>query len=240
MAFLNFHTHQLIENTNERSVFNIILGKKDTSKGLIQPYSTIVLEKNRLFSVGLHPWFLDENDWQQHLQQLAIFVQNPNCVAIGECGIDRLIDTNLDFQKKVFEQQLALAYELKKPVIVHCVRAFEELLAIRKRFAKDLVLVVHGFNNKATIAQELLKSGCYFSLGKALLNPQSNAVRLLKKLPLEKLFLETDDSAMAISEIFEFVSRELDMSNEVLQQQIWHNFEKISPKNRTNETKIYP
>jgi TatD DNase family protein len=232
MAFLNFHTHQLIENTNERSVFNIILGKKDTQKGLIQPNENIELEKNRWFSVGLHPWFLDEDSWQNHLHQVSNFAQKPNCIAIGECGLDRLIDKDLAFQRKVFEQQLTLAYELQKPVIVHCVRAFDELLAIKKRFAKDLTLIIHGFNNKPIIAQELLKHGCYFSLGKALLKPTSNVSILIQDLPLEKLFLETDDSDLAISAIFASVSQKLGKNKEDLNQQIWYNFEQIFPKNQ--------
>ena len=60
-------------------------------------------------------------------------MKDASCLALGECGLDKKVQTPLDLQQEVFERQLTLAEKYKKPVIIHCVAAFQELIAIKKK-----------------------------------------------------------------------------------------------------------
>ena len=92
MQYLNIHTHLSTENPSEISVQNFIVGKDETIP-------------TGLFSAGIHPWYLGENvDFLlENLQKVA---QIPTCFAIGECGLDRNLDTDLSLQTQVFIQQI--------------------------------------------------------------------------------------------------------------------------------------
>ena len=83
------------------------------------------------FSVGIHPWFLD--NWQEQLEALATLASHPNCWAIGECGIDKNTSTPLPLQQQIFTEQIAIAEALQKPLIIHCVKAYSEVIALRQR-----------------------------------------------------------------------------------------------------------
>ena len=74
------------------------------------------------FSVGIHPWFLD--NWQAQLNAIATLASHPNCWAIGECGIDKNTSTPLPLQQQIFTEQIAIAEALQKPLIIHCVKAY--------------------------------------------------------------------------------------------------------------------
>ncbi len=147
-----------------------------------------------------------------------------NVLAIGECGVDRLIELPLEQQFPIFEAQIKLAEQLRKPVIIHCVRAFNELLQWKKRVAPTIPLIIHGFNNKPEIAQQLIAHGFYFSLGTALLETDSNAVKALKIIPFSKLFLENDDRDTPIEKVYEAAAMHLEITISVLKDQIWTNF----------------
>ena len=130
-------------------------------------------------------------------------------------------------QERVFEAQILWANEVYKPVIVHCVRRFSELLRFSK-IAKTPI-IVHGFNKKKNIADELLKKGFYLSLGKALLYSES-LQGLAKDLPLERVFLETDVWEGEVSLLYEQFARLRDISIEVLQEQIKKNIKEVFNK----------
>ena len=88
-------------------------------------------------------------------------------------------------------------------------------------------MIVHGFNNKSQIAEQLLKHGFYLSLGAALLKADSNASKILPKIPLNQLFLETDDNNCTIQRIFTEASQILALPVTILQEKMRENFKKI-------------
>ncbi len=178
------------------------------------------------FSVGLHPKDIDENA-ERYLDRIRDISKNPLCWAVGECGLDSLVRVPISKQERVFEVQILLANEVHKPVIVHCVRRFSELLRFSK-IAKTS-LIVHGFNKKKSIADELLRKGFYLSLGKALLYSES-LQGLAKDLPLERVFLETDGWKGEVSLLYEQFARLKNMSIEVLQEQFRKNFKVVFNK----------
>ena len=95
------------------------------------------------FSVGIHPWFLD--NWQAQLDAVVTLASHPNCWAIGECGIDKNTSTPLPLQQQIFTEQIAIAEALQKPLIIHCVKAYSEVIALRQRTHARQLWVLHGF-----------------------------------------------------------------------------------------------
>lgn len=212
--FLNFHTHNFPPNTDEKSIYNLLIqdsGRFDEVKG-------------QWLSVGIHPWYAEAQHWQQQLAAVEQMAVDPNVIALGECGLDRGIALPLAAQLELFDAQVQLAQRLRKPVIIHCVRAFSELLQWKKRVKPTVPLIIHGFNNKLETAQQLMAHDFYFSLGAALLHPESNAVKVLKCIPLTKLFLENDDRDTPIEKIYEAAAAALEISVDALKTQIWTNF----------------
>ena len=149
------------------------------------------------YSVGIHPWQLTaamppEETW--HLLEEA--VRHLQVLAVGEAGVDKLAAAPLPLQETVFERQALLAEETDKPLVIHLVKAVDELLRVRKRLLPRVPWVVHGFRGKAALAQELLHHGFYLSFGEKYQEGALNAV------PLSRLFLETDESLESISRLY--------------------------------------
>lgn len=113
-------------------------------------------------SVGIHPWHADTGDVAA---VRGIALAEPRVVAIGECGLDRFRGPSLEVQQQVFEQQIQLAEELGLPMIIHCVRAFNELIALRLKYRPSQPWIVHGFRGKPELARQLVGHGFYLSLG---------------------------------------------------------------------------
>ena len=173
------------------------------------------------FSVGIHPQNIDEQ-CENELENLKMISQNPKCLAIGECGLDALVNIDENLQKKVFEAQILWANQIQKPVIIHCIKRFQELIPFQK-IAK-VPIIIHGFNKKKAIADEILKHGFYLSFGKSVLHNLSLQTTL-KEIPLEKIFLETDDADFDIAELYQKVAEIKEISVEKLQEQISKNLE---------------
>lgn len=203
MIFFNFHHH------NPQISYGI--------------YNSTPEEKipEHYFSVGIHPQSINEH-WEKDLENLKIISQNPKCLAIGECGLDALVNINENLQKKVFEAQIIWANQIQKPVIIHCVKRFQELIPFKK-IAK-VPLIIHGFNKKKAIADEMLKHGFYLSFGKSVLHNLSLQTSL-KEIPLEKIFLETDDADFTLTELYQKTAEIKEISVEKLQEQISKNLE---------------
>lgn len=179
------------------------------------------------FSVGLHPWYIKPESIDEDFEELVQLAKHQNVLAIGECGLDRLIALDLRFQEEVFIRQIRLAESLQKPVIIHCVKAFSDLIALKKKLKPSIPMIVHGFNNNAQIAEQLIKHQFYLSFGTAILNSESNASKIISTMPIQQLFLETDDKNCFISTIFAHASNYLNQPVEVLQEQILQNFKKV-------------
>lgn len=178
---------------------------------------------NSIFSAGIHPKDISE-DLESQFSWLMKIAENKNCVAIGECGLDSLVEISLDQQRKAFLQQINLANDLQKPLIIHCVRQFQELINFKK--SAKIPMIIHGFNKKSSLGKQLLDEDFYFSFGKSLL--QNVDLQLFfKNLPLEKFFLETDASEININLIYQKAAEIKEISLEDLQKIIQGNLKKI-------------
>lgn len=200
----------------------------ESDKPPLQQNPAIPLPANTYFSLGIHPWNIQRQDINAAFRTLNTYQKHPNLLAIGECGLDKTIHTDLSTQLAVFQQQIELSERWHKPLVIHCVRAFNELIQLKKSLSTINPWIIHGYNNNPELAKQLLKHGCYLSLGKALLNQQSNATQTLRIMPLERLFLETDDADdSSISEIYSATSKITSLTVDTLRQQIFSNFERV-------------
>ena len=115
----------------------------------------------KYFSIGIHPW---DAYLQTSLSEFEKNIQHPNCLAIGECGFDKIINIDLELQKVVFIYQLDLAVKFQKPVIIHCVKAYDELTEICATYHSKTALIIHGFNKSLQLAKQMIDKGFYISL----------------------------------------------------------------------------
>lgn len=230
--FINIHTHNPEKQDNQQIIYNLIIPETEEALETF-PDETV---PNSWLSAGIHPWYIaerrpSENNQKLQLEKLRQLAQYQDIKLIGECGLDRLKGSPLPIQEEIFIKQIRIAEEVKKPLIIHCVKCFSELISIKKIVRPKVPMIVHGFNNNLTIAQMLLEKGFYLSLGTAILQENSNAAQVLLQIPLEKLFLETDDKAISIMEIYEKASFILKMPINKLEDTIFANYLEICGAN---------
>jgi TatD DNase family protein len=178
---LNLHTHHPTGDPALREITNHAYGKA-------------LPEAATWRSAGLHPWYIDDIDWVEAERWLRAEAAKPEVKAIGEAGLDKVTATPWAVQERAFRLCLAVAAEMEKPVIVHCVRAYAETLQVLAEFSGRLPLVIfHGFDKHPQVARMVFSAGYCISFGTALLHPQSHAAEALREAPAARFFLETDD-----------------------------------------------
>lgn len=177
-------------------------------------------------SIGIHPWDLtaenSERLWdvlQRELERRKS--ENRPCVAIGEAGLDKLAAAPVELQVKIFERQVALSEDCRLPLIIHCVKAVDELLAVKKRLAPLQAWIWHGFRGKAQQASQLLRHGFYLSLG------EHYSREAMQAIPASRLFLETDESVLDISDIIRRAAEVRGVDAECLQETLRENVQKV-------------
>ena len=175
--------------------------------------------------MGIHPWHITPALLTQQYAEITSYASQANCLALGEIGLDKICSTPWDLQLEVFEKQIDLANTLHKPVIIHCVKAQQEILKLKSKAKTPWIL--HGFNQKAQVGHEWLRHDFYLSFGKALLEPDSNASQFLPQVPLDKLFLETDQAQESIETIYKAACERLDLPLEKLDSILQVNFNRI-------------
>lgn len=182
--------------------------------------------KPNWYSYGIHPWKIN-NDSLNMLDKLNRMARNRRCIAVGECGLDKVIATDFALQQRIFIEHIRLANEINKPLIIHCVKAFNELITCLRTEKNKVPVIIHGFNNNLNIANTLLDEGFLLSFGKALLTFESNASEVIKHVGRKNFFLETDDSDVSIKYIYKKAAEILGIAEEILQQQLRSNYQRI-------------
>ena len=184
-----------------------------------------------MYSAGLHPWYLKEDKLDEAINWLNQSLKDQTCMAMGEAGLDKICDTNFNLQIRAFEAAVEAAYEAGKPIIVHCVRAYEEVLALKKRFStrsKQVPWIFHGFNKKPALASQLLQHGAFLSFGTALLREDSPAAASLAICPSDRFFLETDaDDTHTIFDIYSAAAKIKTARPDEIEWEIWNNFSNL-------------
>lgn len=154
------------------------------------------------FSCGIHPWDAEESGSLFNI--LKEIAASPEVVAIGEVGLDKLKGPDMFVQAEVFRRQAELAIQVNKPLIIHCVKAWDELISLYKEYRKyDIPWIVHGYRGNLEQTKQLSKLGFKFSIGEKF-NRES-----LKRIPVTDIFCETDMSDLTICDVYKNISQEI-------------------------------
>lgn len=210
--FLDVHTHYA-------TAYPDVLAIENRYNGFDEPVA------GRYVSMGLHPWYIREETLSADFEKLQRYVAQPGVLAVGECGLDRLAATDWDTQCRAFEWQIALAEALRKPLVIHCVKAFQECLALLKQ--TSVPVMFHGINNRLSVVRPVIDTGYFLSFGKTLLHPNAAILETFGAVPLEQLFLETDDSPIGIREIYKTAAQLRNIPEKEIALQLESNFSKV-------------
>lgn len=187
-TYLNFHAHRMATAPDEEVIRSFCFPFSDTEQ---EAWSHTPLR-----STGIHPWHIPEN-WEEALHDMACRItDDPQCVAIGEIGLDRCIATPMQIQNEVFAAQLRMASRLDRPAVIHCVRAWDELLAVYRSAKPQVPCVIHGFHGKPEQCRQLLRHGFWLSFGFHF-HPDS-----LTACSSDRMFLESDEDLRTVSSLY--------------------------------------
>jgi TatD DNase family protein len=199
MEFFDLHTH----NEAADSKYSIL----NSNRAIEERYT----------SVGLHPWDITE-DWEKEFLRITELAKSRNVIAIGECGIDKLKSTaDIITQITVFQAHARLSEETRKPLIIHCVKGIDEITRLYKELNPTQAWIIHGFRGKPQQAQQITGCGLYISFGEHF-NAES-----IKATPLDRMFIESDESTVPIADIYSAIAKAKGMEVETLQQSISAN-----------------
>lgn len=212
--FINIHSHKRAKSPDEFVIRDAYHPEK-------------VINFNRIHypvSVGYHPWFASSFN-AQSVERLTQLINLNQVLAIGEIGLDRVNGPSLILQQKAFEAQWALADKFKIPVIIHSVKTYSDLLPYLKK--SSIPWIFHAYHaSEVQTSQFLKQENAYFSFGESLMK-QIKFQELFKKIPLSRIFLETDTSNIAIQEIYQqaAILKEIEIAD--LKKQLFYNFEAV-------------
>lgn len=210
--YINIHGHRFANNIQEwvlRNMFAQDFPPEDVAYGN--------------YSVGLHPYHIGKVDEEDTLNKVRLATENLNVCAIGEIGLDKSIDTTFEDQFRIFKAQVEIAEFAELPVILHVVRSFNEMIDFMKSHQPVVPMIIHGFKGGPQMAEDLVKAGFYLSFGEAIADGNAKLLESLRKVPVENLFLETDEGGLDIREIYQITSEIKNISVDLLRLQIFEN-----------------
>lgn len=220
--YIDIHTHDSRPVPGVFAVENIMAHENRDPGAINAP----------VFTAGIHPWHLDENNSETLLAYIRGIASSPNLIAFGEAGFDKLRGPSHEIQRAVFAEQVKIAGEFEKPLVIHCVKAWNELQEAHRDLKPGTPWLVHGFRGKKDLALQLIKRDMYISFWfDFVVRPESSG--LLRSLPPERMFLETDGADADIRNIYAKVSADLGLSVDKLKEQISANYHRLFMRKRT-------
>lgn len=215
--YLDFHAHQQMPAEQEIVIQSLFL-----QDDLIAPVSDKIF-----FTAGLHPWHADRLNNEQIRTRLKELIEYNFILAIGECGIDKLKGPNIEVQTEAFKIQIEIADEYNLPIIVHSVKAHNEVLRIKKELNSKVPWVIHHFNGSKEMALDLIDHGFYLSVSHHIRNEHAKLSKYFCELPIEKIFLETDDFRVEIKDLYEVAAMKRGMSVDLLKSKLIQNLKAL-------------
>ena len=216
MELYDIHTHQILLEDNDDPYHSCILDVYPLEFEVAK-----VTYKRHSFSCGIHPWYSEDSEPQ--LKYLYEIATDPRIIAIGETGLDKIKGPSLSVQIPVFKSHIELSEKLKKPLIIHAVKVWEQLYHIRKEAKPTQPWIIHGFRGNPQVTQQMVKAGFVFSLG------DKFNVDSLEFIPKESLFCETDEDEMDIRDVYQQIADALNQDVEDFAAQIAKNVHRVFP-----------
>lgn len=214
MQYIDIHTH----SSKEKSAIEIMN---------LFAWELPDLTLPKQCTAGFHPWHLIQFDERETINLLHAQASRSEIIAIGECGLDANSLADMETQERIFLKQAGIAENKQKPLIIHCVKQYNHIIRLRKLLRAQMPWIFHGYNGDLATTQSLLKDEFYFSFGESLLNEKSKAANAIHIIPIEKIFFETDESSLPISEIYSFAAKLLNLDVELLINQVDQNYKKV-------------
>lgn len=204
MIYIDVHTHQQRSFRPEdiRIVNTIVRKGEDDNCSSYRSY-------------GIHPWYIEDISTQ--MNQLREYAGLPETRAIGEAGLDKAVGMDMALQTEVFRSQALLAEEVEKPLIIHCVKAWAELLEIKREVSPRMPWIAHGFRGKKELAEQLVRHGFYLSFGDVF-----NREAVIAAWP-RFVLAETDDKTVDIQDVYRQIADSLPVPPEELAQRLEEN-----------------
>ena len=171
-------------------------------------------------SIGIHPWYIKKENIRKELDLIEKYITFPNIKMLGECGLDKLCQTDFELQKETFSSQILISEKYSKPMLIHCVKSFDEIIACRKKHAPKQFWIIHGFRGNPQQAKQLTDNGFFLSFG---FNYNEKSI---KNIPMERVFFETDDSGRDIRDIYKKAAGTLGISIDNLIREVETNIRK--------------
>lgn len=182
----------------------------------------------RFCSAGLHPWFLEKVHLEAALQWLEVQAALPATRAIGEAGLDKVCGTDWALQEQAFRACIERSERVGKPLLIHCVKAYNEVIQLKKQLNPAQNWIFHGFNKHPDTAAMLLRAGCFLSFGNAILQEGNHSAEALQRMPDDRFFLETDDAEeVGIVRIYEQAALLRGVDVECLKRQVAENVQAV-------------
>lgn len=214
IPFIDIHTH--LCNRDEETIAVHNMNPELEVKNL---------SGRNFFSAGLHPWYIklpEENNMLLLLVKEK--TKTDHVIFVGEAGLDKRCATDFEEQKRVFEVQAVTAEENNRPMIIHCIRAYNEILKIYKKLNSKMTWIFHAYNGNIEMTRQLVTENFMFSFGEYLFLPGTKAIESFKFLPINKIFFETDESLDNVKNMYKQGATIKNISDKELKKAVWDNF----------------
>lgn len=221
MLYYDIHTHHFRLQPDTVAVYNRIVPARGASFPDVPAPEQMCGSASWYYSVGIHPWYIDTEETERQFSLFRDRVGLPRVIAVGEAGLDKLAAVPFALQEKVFRYQAAVSEEIRKPLLIHCVKAWGEILAWRKKLSPRMPWVIHGFRGNPVLASQLLEHGFYLSVSDRF-NPG-----VLSGTLLPRLFLETDERETDIKEVYRKAAAYFPAGEETFGRRIRENVREV-------------
>lgn len=212
IPYIDIHTHCRCVHEDVKAVIN-----RNYDEEVVSPCS-----------IGIHPYLslhaLSRPDFiDRSIAKLKDKAWDDGVVAIGEAGLDSLRGADIDTQIRLFRMQAAIAEEVKKPLVIHCVKQFDEIIRLKRQMRPTQTWIMHGYRKNEQMARQLIDQGLELSFGS-----HYNVQALQYASSTGHLWLETDDSDMDIREHYSNVASLLDITTDELKLTIYNQAVRLS------------
>lgn len=221
--YLNFHAHQQKPDADEIVIQSLFL--QDT---LTTPSSGKIF-----YTAGLHPWHADQLSLYQIEKKLEKLIHEKKIIAIGEAGLDKLKGAKWETQFQVFKKHIEISEKFQLPLVIHSVKAHNEILKFKKDTKATSNWVIHNFTGSKQMAMVFIDHDFYLSIGHHIKNNNSRINHFFHQLPKDKIFLETDDFDISIKELYQIAADKMGISLEKLKVQLMLNLQAFLNNNKT-------
>ncbi len=217
VPYIDIHTHKTQGEERTVIVRNLFPGEE-----------IFAFTGRNFYSVGLHPWKTGpEEENNPLLQIMEDALELDHVILVGECGLDKGVENDFDEQLRVFQAQALMAEQYQKPLLIHCVKAYNEIIRVYNRLHPRVPWIFHGYSANIEISRQLVPRNVFFSFGDTLFKKNAKTLDSFRFIPLEQIFFETDEYEGHVEEIYQRGAALKGLPLVALKESVWENFNRI-------------